>query len=83
MNNDQNIFNELVKNLVENFNVNKESITLDKNIRTDLGLDSFDVAELSFIIKEKFGIEISQDAYSKIRTVKDVVSYIKDNIKKI
>lgn len=77
------IFNELLNNLVENFNISKKSISLDKDIRTNLGLDSFDMAELSFIIKEKFGVEITQDNSSNIKTVGDIVSFIETNIKNI
>ena len=76
------IFNKLINNLVENFNIKKESITSDKNIRTDLGLDSFDITEMSFIIKEKFDVQIAQDDSLGIKTVGDIVSYIKNNIKK-
>lgn len=75
------IFNKLINKLAENFNINKESIIPDKDIRIDLGLDSFDAAELSFIIKEEFGVEITQDDSINIKTVRDIVSFIEANIK--
>lgn len=75
------IFNELANKISENFNIDRKFITPNKKFRTDLGLDSFDAAELSFIIKECFGAEITQDNSTNLKTVRDTVLFIENNLK--
>ncbi len=43
----------------------------------DLGADSLDIVELVMAMEDEFGIEIPDDEAEKIKTVKDVVEYIK------
>ena len=40
------------------------------------GADSLDIVELVMALEEEFNIEISDEDAEKIRTVKDVVTYI-------
>jgi len=46
----------------------------------DLAIDSFGFAELSFIVKEKFNFEISTEDTQGIKTVNDLICYIKNNL---
>jgi len=43
----------------------------------DLGADSLDIVELVMAMEDEFGIEIPDEEAEKIKTVKDVVEYIK------
>ncbi|MCS7171050.1 MAG: acyl carrier protein [Aquificaceae bacterium] len=47
----------------------------------DLGADSLDVVELVMAFEEEFGIEIPDEDAEKIRTVGDVVDYLKEKVK--
>lgn len=42
----------------------------------DLGADSLDTVELIMGLEDKFGLEISDEAAEKIRTVQDAVDFI-------
>jgi acyl carrier protein len=47
----------------------------------DLGADSLDIVELVMKMEEEFGIEIPDEEAEKIKTVNDVVEYIKTHAK--
>lgn len=62
--------------LAKRLNISLEKISLESNLIEDLGMDSFGAVELIFEIKDKFGIEIPDDAFKNIRQVKDIISYL-------
>jgi len=50
-------------------------VTMDTNIRADLGLDSVDLAELVLLVEEEFNLEPDAEA-ADICTVGQLVRYI-------
>jgi len=72
---------ELSDILVEEFNVPREKIGLDADLRNDLGLDSFEAVEIAFAIEEKFSIEIDTDAMPDLQTFKDLVEAVRRKVK--
>lgn len=54
----------------------------DENIRETLDIDSFDTLQFLVSLNEKLGIEIPEADYGKITTLKTLVNYIIENIKK-
>jgi acyl carrier protein len=62
--------------IVEQLGVDEEEVTPDASFVDDLGADSLDTVELVMALEEEFNIEISDEDAEKIRTVKDVVTYI-------
>jgi acyl carrier protein len=46
-----------------------------------LGADSLDIVELVMTMEEEFDLEIPDEAAEKIKTVGDVVLYVKTNSK--
>ena len=68
---------EKVKDIiVEQLGVNPEQVTPTASFIEDLGADSLDIVELVMALEEQYGMEISDEDAEKIRTVKDVVTYI-------
>ncbi|MBI2942612.1 MAG: acyl carrier protein [Candidatus Wallbacteria bacterium] len=69
---------EKVKDLVsKQLSVNDKQITPEASFIEDLGADSLDTVELIMTLEEKFDIEISDEDAEKIKTVQDVVDYVK------
>ncbi len=66
--------------LVEQLGIDEEEIALESNLFDDLSADSLDLAEMMMALEEEFDIEISDEDAEKIKTVGDVVKYIKDKI---
>lgn len=57
---------------IENIEINRET-----NIKNDLGLNSFDLAQLVCNIEDEFDVEIPDSEIKNIKTVGDVVDYLK------
>jgi acyl carrier protein len=53
----------------------------NENIRETLNIDSFDSLQFIVALNEKLGIEIPEQDYGKITTLKALVSYILDKKK--
>ncbi|HUY18377.1 MAG TPA: acyl carrier protein [Candidatus Binataceae bacterium] len=60
----------------EQLGVAADEVTPEASFIEDLGADSLDIVELVMALEEEYGMEISDEDAEKIRTVKDVVSYI-------
>ena len=56
--------------------ISVEKVADDADIAKDLGADSLDVVELLMAFEEEFGVSISDEDATKIKTVNDVVAYI-------
>jgi acyl carrier protein len=60
----------------EQLGVSADEVTPEASFIEDLGADSLDIVELVMALEEQYGMEISDEDAEKIRTVKDVVTYI-------
>jgi len=74
---DEELFKQVQLIIVEQLGVTREKVRLEASFTTDLGADSLDVVELVMAFEEKFGIEIDDDSAGQIKTVGDIVYYIK------
>jgi len=68
---------EVIDIIVEQLGVDKEDVTPDKSFVEDLNADSLDLTELIMTFEEQFGCEISEEEAAKLKTVGDVISYLK------
>ena len=57
--------------------VEASKITVETNFIDDLNLDSLDIVELMMKMEDEFEIEIPEDDTEKLKTVGDVVTYLK------
>jgi acyl carrier protein len=68
--------------IADKLNVGLDRISPDARLKEDLGLDSFTAVELTFELKDKFGIEIPQQEFIRIKKVGDISGYILACLKK-
>lgn len=73
------VFEKVKSIIVEQLDIDADSITYESSITDDLGADSLDVVDLVMSFEDEFGVEIPDDAVETIRTVSDIVKYIEDN----
>ncbi|MBQ9914843.1 MAG: acyl carrier protein [Clostridia bacterium] len=70
-------FEKIVKIISEQLGVDEASITKETAFVDDLGADSLDVVELIMAMEEEFDMEIADGEADSIKTVGDVLDYIK------
>ena len=69
---------ETVKNMIaEQLKVNPAEIKPESRLMEDLKADSANIMVLIMDMEDKFGITVEDEQIMKLRTVGDVVSYIK------
>ncbi|WP_025725118.1 acyl carrier protein [Acholeplasma granularum] len=73
------IFDKVKALIVDELAVDEALVNLDSRLVEDLGADSIDAVELIMTVEDEFSIEISDEVLQNIKTVNDLVSYIKDN----
>ena len=70
-----------VKDLVvTQLGVEAVKVTTDASFIDDLGADSLDTVELVMAFEEEFELEIPDEDAQKMKTVADVVGYLKDKV---
>jgi acyl carrier protein len=72
---------ERVKDLViKQLGVDPDKVNIDSSFIDDLGADSLDTVELVMAFEEEFDMEISDEDAMKMRTVQDVINYLRDKV---
>lgn len=62
--------------LAKQLRVDAAIVTLDAQIKKDLGADSLDILQLLMRIEDQYGITIPDKALATFNTVGDVVNYL-------
>ena len=68
--------------LAETLEVSVDEITLEKRLVADLGLTSFDLADVIIQAQEEFGFTLPSERWSEIVTVADVCRVIGEGLAK-
>ena len=63
--------------IVDTLSCDADQITPSTNLIEDLEADSLEVVELSMALQEKLGVGIEDEDLEKIKTVQDILDYIK------
>ena len=75
------MFEEVKSILARQLRVVPEKVTLDAQIKKDLGADSVDILQLLMRLEDDYGIVIPDQELAKFETVGDVVAFL-DSLKK-
>lgn len=70
------MFEKVKEVLVEAINVDEEAITLEANLKDDLGIDSLAAVELSLELETEFDVRIEDEELAKLVTVADIVKLL-------
>lgn len=70
------MFEKVKDVLVEAINVDEEAVTMEANLKDDLGIDSLAAVELSLELETEFDIKIEDDELAKLVTVADIVKLL-------
>lgn len=67
--------------LIEDFEIEKDVISLDAKLYEDLDLDSIDAVDLIVKMKEITGKKMNPELFKEVRTISDVVDAIEITLK--
>ncbi len=67
--------------IVQELNISADKVTLEANLKEDLGADSIDAVQIIMDLEDEFNIEIDTDNAEAISTVKNLVDYIETLVK--
>ncbi|WP_416326914.1 acyl carrier protein [[Eubacterium] hominis] len=70
------MFEKVKAVLVEAINVDEDVITMEANLKDDLGIDSLAAVELSLELETEFDVRIEDDELAKLVTVADIVKLL-------
>ena len=74
------MFDQVKEILARQLRVSPDKVTLDAQIKKDLGADSVDILQLLMRLEDDYGIVIHDQELAKFETVGDVVAFL-DSIK--
>ena len=63
--------------IVDTLSWDAEQVKLDTNLIEDLEADSLEIVELSMALQENLGVGIEDEDLENIKTVQDILDYIK------
>ncbi len=63
--------------IVEQLDVTKEECVPEASFLDDLGAESLDLVELIMEMEETFNIQVADEELEKIRTVQDVIDFLR------
>ena len=63
--------------IIEQLDVTREECVPEASFIDDLGADSLDLVELIMEMEENFAIQIADDELEQIRTIQDVIDFLK------
>lgn len=69
---------KVIEILAETSGVSADEINEETRVVADLGLSSFDLADIVVTAEEEFGITIPDERFSEIQTVGDVLRIISE-----
>ena len=70
------MFEEVRTILARQLRVAPEKVTMDAQIKKDLGADSVDILQLLMRLEDDYGIVIPDESLAKFETVGDVVNFL-------
>ncbi len=62
--------------LIEEFEVDKEKIVPEANLKATLGLDSLDYIDLVVAIESNFAFKVKPEDFTNIATLQDFYNYV-------
>jgi acyl carrier protein len=66
--------------LIDEIEVEKESIAEDSRLKDDLGIDSLDFVDIAVIVERKFGFKIKAEEMMSVQTLGEFYNYIDSKI---
>lgn len=70
---------KIIEMIADKLNIDISTIKLESNFVTDLNADSLDILEMLMSLEEEFNVVVKDEDVATIKTVNDIIEYIKKN----
>ena len=68
---------ETIRNIICSYvDIDPDEITESSKIRSDIGLNSFDLVNVAVDLEYEYGISIDSKSFGGIKTIGDIMKYI-------
>jgi acyl carrier protein len=74
------IAEKIIPFLVEEFEIERELISPEANLRDTLQLDSLDYVDLVVVIESNFGFKVKQGDFQNLASFQDFYSYVQEKV---
>ena len=71
-------FEQVREIICKQLELEESDVTMDTNIKDDLGADCLDLVHLAISLEDVFEVEVPDNALEKFETVGDIVRYIEE-----
>ena len=71
-------FEQVREIICKQLELEESDVTMETNIRDDLGADSLDLVDLAISLEDEFDTEVPDNVLEKFETVGDIVRYIEE-----
>lgn len=62
--------------LIDDFEIEKDKITPEANLKETLGIDSLDLVDLVAVVRREFGVKMQLEDMKKVKTLAQFYDYI-------
>ncbi|MEN6317296.1 MAG: acyl carrier protein [Syntrophaceae bacterium] len=69
---------KVIEIIMEHLDVTREECVPEASFIDDLGADSLDLVELIMEMEENFELQITDEELEKIRTIQDVIDFLRN-----
>lgn len=68
---------ETIRNIICSYvDIDPDEITENSKIRSDIGLNSFDLVNVAVDLENEYGISVDSKSFGGIKTIGDIMKYI-------
>ncbi|MBQ3499628.1 MAG: acyl carrier protein [Clostridia bacterium] len=71
-------FEQVREIICKQLELEESDVTMETNIKDDLGADSLDLVDLAISLEDEFEVEVPDNALEKFETVGDIVRFIEE-----
>ncbi len=71
---------EIIINELKLEDVTPTTFNPDLDLVDEVGIDSMDLATIALVIRDEFGIQIDEDDYPKLTTIRIIAEYVGDKL---